>query len=469
MNTNKLVIISFAMGLGAAAGCGTDPVSSASGVFPAEGFAGRSLRVEISGDQTSWKTGATVDMGAGVTVNSVEVASPTDLFADVTIDPAAALGLNDVTVTSGGKLTLKAAFQIVSPVEVQIQGTAAQGGLGVFKIVNKDFDNPFDTTQGTDPNTGATVFPNVRIDAPNGVDFNSPLTSGLTVAPYEIDGLVLFDVDAAGGAVTVTSGPTGKQVTSTVGDFAVTTRAAMAAGPSVTGNIAAAYDSQLYTLASGTAPSLDRFAVTTASQTGQPGVALLGPSGHWSDFVGGGPYAVVSDAGAAYAIVYDLSGAMNYSFTLTSTVETLTVGSEGDDATNATIGGAGVTTASASPFIQTGGAVSANNDLDIVKIVVPAGSPMIGKVFHVTTSLSQDPFTALSVDVTTGSGGNTSIAGGPQTADALNCFFAGICGVDFTTAAATPIVAGTYYFKIAADAANWASSDTEYDLLFWTE
>ena len=70
--------------------------------------------------------------------------------------------------------------------------------------------------------------------------------------------------------------------------------------------------------------------------------------------------------------------------------------------------------------------------------------------------------------MTTGAAGTTSISGGPQDADPFSCGFFGQCGVDFTTATATPIAAGTYYFKVT-NGGSWASTDTDYLLLFWAE
>jgi hypothetical protein len=471
MNTRSLLLISFAVGLGAA-GCGSDVKATASGVFPAEGFAGRSLRVEVSGDQTNWKDGATVDFGAGVTVNSVDVASPTDLFADITIDPTATFGKNDVTVSSGGKYTLKSAFEIVSPIELQIQGNLAQGSIGVYKIINHDFDNPFDGTQAQDPQTGATVYPNLNIVGPTGVDLMSPAASqSFAVSAYEIDGLILMDVDATSGAVTVTSGPSMKSLVSTSDALTIATRSASdASSGSTSGMITKQYDSQLYKLATGTAPALVRTAVTTQSTTAAPDIAVLGPSGHWSDFLAVGPsnYGVAVDAGASYAIVYDLSGASSYTYALTSSVETIMTANEGADATNGTTNGATVLNATALPFMQLNGKVSSAADVDIIKVVVATGSPLIGKVFHVTTlNGSPDPYTSLTVDVAAGTASITQ-SGNPEATSLINCVFGGVCGVDFTTDSTKPIAVGTYYVKIAAGA-DWAAADTDYTILFWTE
>ena len=130
----------------AAAGCGgTD--STVSGVFPAEGFTGRSLRVEISGDATEWSGSPGVNFGDGVTVSNVTVASPTTLFADITIADDAAPGLHDVTVTNDGTFTLKQAFELKSPIEVSFRATSRRVAFRTSPIINHDFDTPFDLTQ----------------------------------------------------------------------------------------------------------------------------------------------------------------------------------------------------------------------------------------------------------------------------------------------------------------------------------
>ncbi|HET9992636.1 MAG TPA: hypothetical protein VFQ65_29080, partial [Kofleriaceae bacterium] len=183
----------------AAAACGGDSTTpSASGVFPAEGFAGRELRVEISGDATNWADGAVVNFGSGVTVSTVTVASPTDLFAEIKIDSGAALGLQDVTVASNGSVTLKQAFQVVSPIEAQFTGAVEQGGRPGFVIINHDFDNPFDLT--TD---AAGALANVTFTGPSGTNF---IPDASTSTAYELKGVVEIDGDAAAGKLTVASG-----------------------------------------------------------------------------------------------------------------------------------------------------------------------------------------------------------------------------------------------------------------------
>src|ERR1044071_7564481 len=86
----------------ALAACGGGDAGDVAGVFPDSGFIGRTTRVEISGDTTSWDASTTVNFGAGVTVSNVEVVSPSSLQADLTIDPAATPGKQDVVITDGG-------------------------------------------------------------------------------------------------------------------------------------------------------------------------------------------------------------------------------------------------------------------------------------------------------------------------------------------------------------------------------
>ncbi len=79
-------------------------------VIPSSGYADTGILVTIGGENFAY--GATVDMGAGITVNSVVTESPDTLRVDISIDAAAALGTRDVIVTNGGTIadTLFAGF-----------------------------------------------------------------------------------------------------------------------------------------------------------------------------------------------------------------------------------------------------------------------------------------------------------------------------------------------------------------------
>jgi hypothetical protein len=454
-----------------AVGCGDNSINgSASGVFPAQGFTGRNLRVQVSGDFTQWKDGATVTFGDGVTVNKVTVASPTDVFAEITIDPTAQVGTRDVTVTSNGTFTLASAFELVAPVELQTTGKLAQGAIVKFKLVNKDFDNPFDVTQATDPVTGATTFPNLAITGPAGVALQSPLVStSFTASAYEIDGLALIDVDAQAGTVMIQTGDPSKPVMSVTATLQIAPRTATAltAGTPASGMIGVPLDSTLYSLAgTGNAPELARFAVAPQTTAGTasanaPIVVVLGPSGHWAtDFLGASatPHAIDTTAGALYAIVTDLGGTSNYAYGVLGLADHLTV------ATAPAAGANGTTTtaitAAAEPFFMTGGKLAASTTVSFVKFV--ASPADVGKVFHVTTMDGPDPNTDVVVDVQKSDSAHTSISNGPQG----GCSLFGGCGAEFdSNAIPSP---GTYFFKITAGA-NFATTDDEYAFLFWVQ
>src|SRR5438874_12208682 len=97
----------------------TPPTPNANGVFPSSAFLGRKAHVEISGDNTNWTAATTVSFGASVTVDKVTVASPTDLFADITIAGTATPGMTDVVVTDGAStFTLTQAFQLKAPISI---------------------------------------------------------------------------------------------------------------------------------------------------------------------------------------------------------------------------------------------------------------------------------------------------------------------------------------------------------------
>jgi hypothetical protein len=84
-------------------------------VSPARGTVGTSLTVTITG--IHFEPGAVAAFGAGVTVNSTTVVSPTELSVALTIPLTATIGPRDVTVTNpGGQVgTRVGAFAVVPP------------------------------------------------------------------------------------------------------------------------------------------------------------------------------------------------------------------------------------------------------------------------------------------------------------------------------------------------------------------
>jgi hypothetical protein len=431
------------------AGCGTDVDSTVSGVFPAEGFTGRSLRVEISGDATEWSGTPGVNFGDGVTVSNVTVASPTSLFADISIAADAAPGLHDVTVTNDGTFTLKQAFDLQSPLELSFQGDVAQGGIPYFTINNHDFDTPFDLT--TDAND---AYANLLVNAPSGVTFSIQ-----SATSYQLTGYAFIDADAMPGAFSVVSGPTMKTTAFNLGaNLDVMARSPEALSGSMTGTLANIGDSKLYSVSIPASPSLVRISTGSSNQNAAPVAALL-PNGHWDEALNAG-LAIVDTAGTVPVTGFDNGTAAGYNFSISSKAEALATAAEASDTTNANGSTAGATVASAIPFMQTGGTLSSESDNDMIKFTLTTAATI-----HVSAH-SSDDFTDTVIDIKNANG-TTSAIGGPQDTDPdIGCGFFGACGEEFVTT--TTLAAGTYYLDVSAGP-NFDSSAADYTALIYIE
>ena len=101
-------------------------------ISPQSGHPGDTLYVTIHGNNFTEATA--VDFGPGVTVNNFEVESPTRIVANITIDPAAELGDNNIVITTpSGNSTSSAAFSIdLSAVTTRASGA---GGLWLLLIL----------------------------------------------------------------------------------------------------------------------------------------------------------------------------------------------------------------------------------------------------------------------------------------------------------------------------------------------
>lgn len=453
---NKLGYLAIVIGLAAAA-CGSDSTTpTASGVFPANGFAGRTItHVEISGDATNWADGATVDFGAGVTAANVTVASPTDLFADLTIDPAATPGLNDVTVTSGGTFTLKQAFEIDLPTTVTTIGLLAQGSVPFFTITNHDVENLFDTTSSTDPLSGAVTFTNLAVTAPDGV---TALVEGAT--PTTITGQLLVNVTAgAGGALTIASGdPTGTPIMSTTDSLTIMARTPVAlTSTAANGTLAMPYDTGLYTFSAASAPDLLQLALPQPSDANAAPVAfLIDSSGDLNNgFVTGagvpGLSTALETAGTYYVIVQDQSGDAGYSFSISADNTAFTTGPEANDGTDGTP--AGATAGTALPFDMTGATLSSSADVDYIKFT----TGVVGKVVHVQT-VSPNDSTDSVVEVLDGAACTTSLGGPSDDSDFDENWVS------------TALTTTTFCVKVTASSFFDAEGSTaDYEALVWLE
>ncbi|HTL35245.1 MAG TPA: hypothetical protein VL326_19085 [Kofleriaceae bacterium] len=437
-------LVALALFLGADAGCGTD--ATVSGVFPAEGFTGRTMRVEISGDATEWSGSPGVNMGQGVTVSNVTVASPTSLFVDITIDASASLGTRDITVSNDGTFTLKSSFLIESPIELLFDGVVAQGGAPYFAINNRDIETPFDLTSGDTP----SGFANLELTTPGGTQF---VVTDSTA--YQLKGYALIDADATPGPVSIASGFTGHEVAFNLGaDVDITARSPMALTDGATGTLAATGDSQLYAVSIAASPSLMRVTASTSNPDGKPITSLL-PGGHWMN-ASGASLAVVNGAGSVDVVVFDAGTAGGYNYNVASKVEALASAAEPSSANDTP---ASALDATALPFAQVPAELSAATDQDVIKVVLATAG-----VIHVSAH-STDDLTDTAVDILSNAGGNPSVLTNYTTVPVNQAVCIPVFGIGCGEDVTSPMVpAGTYFVVISAGD-DFVSTDQAYTAL----
>jgi hypothetical protein len=127
----------------------------------------------VLGQDASWRevkingsgfvAGTTVALGAGVTVNSTTVTSPTLLTLKVSVAPAAAVGPRDVVVsTSGGSGTCAGCFNVaVAPTVSAINpATVARGTTSTVEITGAGFSGSMAVSVS---GTGVTAGPVTRV------------------------------------------------------------------------------------------------------------------------------------------------------------------------------------------------------------------------------------------------------------------------------------------------------------------
>ncbi|MFT3694842.1 MAG: hypothetical protein QM831_16960 [Kofleriaceae bacterium] len=425
-------------------GSGSSTPPTVSGVFPLSGFTGRTVRIEISGDATTFADGATIDLGAGITVKNVTVGSPTSLFADAVIDPTADLGKRDVKVTNGAdSLTLTKAFEVDAAISIATSAPV-QGGLMAFEIVNNDILNPFDDTCGFE------IFGTCLQYSNTGVDVTHGLAQVSSVTANKISGTVFIDTDATDMDVTLTSG----SLTSAPEDsVSVTARAPTALA---NGTISLSADgSQLFSAALTANVLTDMKVDTGGDDSSSSTIYLLPASGHWADgvqtgFVGGDGF-VRNDAFSATAtnvfFVYVDDGTEEGT---DITVRQVTPGAAvtETEANNTTATAQNVTL----PALITGGSITSDTDQDWFKFTVAAANN--GKTLRVFTF--GDPQADVLVDAFN-TNANTSIGE------------SGDSGFQENFASTDPLITGTSYVEISASSFGIDPNHNTYSAIIWTE
>lgn len=428
---------------------------SISAVMPNMAFLDREKVVTVSGSGTNWDDTATVSFGDNITVDSLTVASPTALVAQITIGADAVLGSRDVTVTMGTDvLTYSTAFMVESPLNFNVQGTSAQGSLLLGTATGRDFETPFDTTYTGDGFFTPIEYTNIQVSALTGI--NASLNG---VAPYALDMLLFVDVDAPAGAkdIDVLSGPAGNQVHfPTPAAFTVAERAATAitAGTAATGTVSEAYGSELFSIA-GPAAGAQLITIDATSTNGDavPAFVVLPKSGSFADMIEytASTRIIAAPTDSYYLVYWDNTGVTGYNFQIDATAIDIALGA--DTEPNNTI--ANAVAADSMPFVLKDANISTLTDEDWIKYDATSGD--VGKAFHIVT-MPGDAYTD-TVVAAYGSDGTTLLGTESTNGDYHEDHLS----------AQIP-AAGTYYIRISADQTGYYQPTyTKYDALITLE
>jgi hypothetical protein len=189
---------------------------SISSVSPAWLWLSRSEAVVVSGYDTAWSDGATVDFGEGVTVSDVVVASPTAIVAHVTIDAGAAPGPRDVVVTADdGELTAAGGFAVRPGLQIEhVAGDGTQGSINLYAI---DLEDPGHDLAGGLFTTPGELFAHTIDGIVQGVHPEFTFTESVT---YEsgwalVEAVIDVNAPAEGPLNLVTTSFGGASITST--------------------------------------------------------------------------------------------------------------------------------------------------------------------------------------------------------------------------------------------------------------
>lgn len=420
---------------------------SVSGVTPGKAFLARKLDVTVSGYGTSWSSTTTIDFGAGIKVNSITVASPTALVANITVDKTATPGARDVTVTDGtNKEVYKGAFNLQPPSTVTTQGTLAQGSIVSAHVTDKDLSTPFDTTSTGDGLFTPISYTNLNVSGVMGASADVASANF-----FGLDLTMLVDVTAPTTAqtLTITSGPAGEATDDEFPmpgaiKFAARTPVMLTSGTMANGTIAKPLDSVLYQFTPGASLSIVDIVAASNDVNASPSVALLPKSGKFADLVSfsAKPTLVTTNADPYYAIYWDNTGTTGaFSVLATSTAAT------GANETEPNNTFATAQTAASLPFVLQGATLSSATDEDWVKYTAVAGD--VGKKFHVQT-VPGDKKTDTVVQIFSADG-TTSFAG--PSADTT--YHENLVSGAITTA-------GVYYIKFSASAQGYSSAHKDY-------
>lgn len=406
-----------AAGPAGAKGAASDPAGASFDlVVPSKGVAGRELDVVLSAQRVG-QDGLTVDFGDPlVTVSDVKVVGDGTLTAHLAIDPKAALGKHDVTITSSsGKVVGTGAFTVATGMDVSVVGGAAeQGGIFRARFVNNDPSNAFDTGV-----TGDGFFtplePNFVVQGTGvsllSTDFMSITEAQITFLadPLATGAVAFAGANAPGGAKpTLTFSAPGDAV-----KIAPRAPTVLAAGTPASGVLGKSFETKLYKMNVAAAVGIASVDVVGTGGKIVPSTYVIGSKGKLSDLFTGGasegpkttqtfsfPVTTTANAGDYYFIVLDgaLKGgaAADYGFDVRPSVTAATLIDEQAGAHSTT--GAAQAIGALPAVIK--GRVAVTDEVDVYRVNVPANA---------TVELSWVPNLDGSAEIVAGTDFNASV------------------------------------------------------------
>lgn len=126
---------------------GPSGTASISAVSPLSLYVDHQTTLTVSGSATNWGSAAALDLGSGISVASMVVASPSAIVAEVVADTTAELGSRSISVTEGDQtLTFDDAFTVESPLLLEaFVGTFVPGATVRATVRQMDPSTPFET------------------------------------------------------------------------------------------------------------------------------------------------------------------------------------------------------------------------------------------------------------------------------------------------------------------------------------
>jgi hypothetical protein len=422
------------------------PPPSVGTVSPSTVFLARTTQIVVDGAFTNWTGDVSVDLGAGVTVGSVTLASAQSLVVDLTVSPTASPGPRDVTVLEpdgGAETTDPGALTLAPPVALSFDGTLAQGSIVVAHVFVLDDSIALDTTSTTDPLGNVTYLDLATVLSPG-------LTGTVLAATSDTADVQLFiDEGATAGPADfdLVSGPPGAEGGThfpSPGGVPVSARSPvpLVAGTPATGSVISKYATSLFEYTPPSAsPLIVDFSASSSATDATPAVLLLPASGAWSDELIGGPLAtwLTTSPDPIYAVYFDQSGSTGaFSVGLTTTVPAASAPASPVDATMA-----GAVDATALPFVLLGGLLTSSASQDWVRVTT--GPDDADAQLEVQSA--GDPQTFL--DVTIYDADGTTSIGGNETGGPVH-------------AVAGPLAASSTYYVVFSAGAGFTAAHGAY-------